>query len=106
MKHLSAFALLASCAGVLAWPPAASAHSGGVDANGCHYERSTGKNWQDTYHCHEHKPANRDTNAAVKKSRENICHDAGSPNYSKLQYFVAYKSMKQCTTSGGRPYQH
>jgi len=71
VKHLSAFALLASCAGVLAWPPAASAHSGGVDANGCHYERSTGKNWQDTYHCHEQKPADPDTGTAVKKSREN-----------------------------------
>ena len=39
---------------------------GGVDANGCHYERSTGRNWQDTYHCHEQKPANSDTAAAVK----------------------------------------
>ncbi len=74
-------------------------------ANGCHYERSRGSGWQDTYHCHEPKPANPDAAAPAKKSRENICHDASSPNYSKLQYFVSYKSMKQCTTSGGRPYK-
>jgi hypothetical protein len=92
-------------AGLWACPPPAAAHPGGLDANGCHYERSSGKNWQDTYHCHEQRPASRDTGAAVKKSRENICHDAGSPNYSKVQYFVPYKSMKQCTTSGGRAYK-
>jgi hypothetical protein len=106
VKHLTPFALVVSCAGGFAWSEPATAHPGGVDANGCHYERSTGKNWQDTYHCHEQKPANRDTAAPAKKSRENICHDAGSPNYSKLQYFVAYQTMKQCTTSGGRPYRH
>jgi hypothetical protein len=43
--------------------------------------------------------------APARKSRENIRHDAGSSNYSRLQYFVSYKSMKQCTTSGGRPYK-
>jgi hypothetical protein len=86
-------------------PAAAFAHPGGVDGNGCHYERSRGSGWQDTYHCHEQKPANPDVSAPAKKSRENICHDAASPNYSRLQYFVSYKSMKQCTTSGGRPYQ-
>ena len=104
MKHLSLSALVL-LAGVLASPPPAGAHPGGLDANGCHYERSSGKNWQDTYHCHEQRPANRDTGAAVRKSRENICHDAGSPNYTRLQYFVPYKSMKQCTTSGGRAYK-
>ena len=104
MTRLARFAL-ALGASLLTSPPPASAHPGGVDANGCHYERSTGKDWQDTYHCHEQKPANRNTSAAVKKSRENICHDSGSPNYSQLQRFVAYKSMKQCTTSGGRPYK-
>jgi hypothetical protein len=106
VKHLSPFGLVGLCAGVLACPWPVTAHPGGVDANGCHYERATGKNWQDTYHCHEQKPASRDSGAPVKKSRENICHDAGSPNYSKLQYFVSYQSMKQCTTSGGRPYRH
>ena len=105
MKHLTPI-FLGICASLLACPLPAIAHPGGVDSNGCHYEKSTGKNWQDTYHCHEQKAPNPDTSAPVKKSRENICHDSGSPNYSKVQYFVAYKSMKQCTTSGGRAYQH
>jgi hypothetical protein len=104
VKHHSQLALVLF-ATLLASPPPAGAHPGGLDANGCHYERSSGKNWQDTYHCHEQRPASRDGAAPVRKSRENICHDAESPNYSKMQYFVSYKSMKQCTTSGGRPYK-
>ncbi len=96
---------LAVIVGQLICPAVVFAHPGGLDGNGCHYERSRGNGWQDTYHCHEPKPANPDSAAPAKKSRENICHDAASPNYSKLQYFVSYKSMKQCTTSGGRPYK-
>jgi hypothetical protein len=92
-------------AGLLSVPPAVLGHPGGVDANGCHYERSRGKGWQDTYHCHEQRPPNRDRSAPVRKSRENICHDASSSNYNQLQYFVPYKSMKQCTSSGGRAYK-
>lgn len=33
-------------------PPTASAHSGGLDANGCHTNRKTGD-----YHCHGNKKA-------------------------------------------------
>lgn len=95
----------ATCVGLLAGPAQVSAHPGGIDANGCHYERSNGRDWQDTYHCHEQRPPSRDTAAPVRKSRENICHDAGSSNYSRLQYFVSYKSMKRCTSSGGRAYK-
>jgi hypothetical protein len=102
LRHLL---LCALSAGALATPAGVSAHQGGVDANGCHYERSHGRDWQDTYHCHEQRPPNRDRVAPVRKSRENICHDASSSNYSKLQYFVPYKSMKQCTGSGGRAYK-
>jgi hypothetical protein len=96
---------LAFIIGPLVCPAPAFAHPGGVDTNGCHHERSRGSGWQDTCHCHESKPANADAVAPARKSRENICRDAGSPNYSKLRYFVSYKSMKQCTTSGGRPYK-
>ena len=91
MTRLAPFAFVLG-AGMLASPPPASAHPGGVDGNGCHDARSTGKDWQDTHHCHEPKPASRNTTATVKKSRENICHDSGSPNYSQLRYFVANKS--------------
>jgi hypothetical protein len=96
---------LALIVGQLDCPAAVFVHPGGVDGNGCHYERSRGGAWQDTYHCHGQKPANPDMTAPARKSRENIRHDAGSSNYSRLQYFVSYKSMKQCTTSGGRPYK-
>ena len=80
---------------------AAHAHGGALDANGCHYDRTHGSQ----YHCRKDVAPNPDSMAAAKKSRENICHDAGSPNYKKLQYFVSYKSMKQCTASGGRSYK-
>jgi hypothetical protein len=96
---------LACAIALLSCAPTARPHSGGTDANGCHYDRSRA-NWQDTYHCPDYqKPPNPNADAPVKKSRENICHDAASPNYKQLQYFVAYQTMKQCTASGGRKYK-
>ncbi len=79
---------VAPIAGHLVCPGAVFADPGGVDGNGCHYERSRAGGWQDTYHCHEPKPADPDMTAPARKSREHICHDAGSSNYSKLQHFV------------------
>ena len=76
----------------------ADAHNGKLDANGCHYESATGE-----YHCHKEVKPNRNVNAAVKKSRENVCHDKSSSNYSTLKYFIAYKTMGECVTSGGKP---
>jgi len=73
------------------------AHEGGLDANGCHYDRAHGNQ----YHCHRNVPPNPDRNAPVKKSRENICHDKKSPNYRQLKYFVSYRTMAACVTSGG-----
>ena len=78
----------------------AEAHNGKLDANGCHYESATGE-----YHCHKEVKPNRNVNAAVKKSRENVCHDKSSSNYSTIKYFIAYKSMGECVTSGGKPAQ-
>jgi hypothetical protein len=77
---------------------AAGAHNGKLDANGCHYESATGE-----YHCHKEVKPNRAVYAAVKKSRENVCHDKASPNYSTIKYFIAYKNMGECVTSGGKP---
>jgi len=92
---LTSFALsLALAAGT------ASAHNGKLDANGCHYESATGE-----YHCHKEVKPNRNVNAAVKKSRENVCHDKSSSNYSTIKYFIAYKTMGECVTSGGKPAQ-
>jgi hypothetical protein len=72
------------------------ATEGALDENGCHYDRKNNK-----YHCHKAMPPNPNRFAAVKKSRENICHDKQSPNYRTLLYFVAYRSMQECVVSGG-----
>lgn len=73
------------------------ASDGRLDENGCHYERKKAK-----YHCHEERPPNPDRFAAVKKSRENVCHDKTSPNYRMLRFYVAYANMRNCLNSGGR----
>jgi hypothetical protein len=73
------------------------AHPGGLDGNGCHYDTSSGR-----YHCHRAVKPNPAVNAPVKKSRENVCHDRNSPNYSTLKFFISYPTMPACPTSGGR----
>ena len=73
------------------------AHSGGLDTNGCHYETAA-----PCYHCHRDPKRNRESRAPAKKSRENVCQDKSSPNYSTLKYFVSYPSMQACLASGGR----
>ena len=95
--------LPAVCAGVLtaSWP--AAAHEGGLDRNGCHYDRSNG-----SYHCHKNTSElaqNPDRNAGAKKSRENICHDKSSSNYRTMRYFIAYRDMDACLASGGVAYR-
>ena len=75
----------------------ANAHNGKLDRNGCHYEAATGE-----YHCHKDVKPNRDVNAPVKKSRENVCHDKSSSNYKSIKYFISYKTMAECVSSGGR----
>ena len=40
---------------------------------------------------------------AVKKSKNNICHDKTSSSYKQTTNFTAYKTMDECTKSGGRP---
>jgi hypothetical protein len=45
---------------------------------------------------------NSNVNALVKKSRENVCHDKSSPNYSTLKFFIAYPTIEACLKSGGR----
>jgi hypothetical protein len=71
--------------GQLVCPAAVFAHPGDVDGIGWHYERSRGGGWQNIHHGHEAKPANADVSAPPRQSRENICHDAGPSNYSRLQ---------------------
>ncbi len=95
MRRIEGFASFALLLAFSAGP--AEAHSGKLDGNGCHYEAASGD-----YHCHREVKPNRDVNAPVEKSRENVCHDKSSPNYSTIKYFISYKSVAECTTSGGR----
>jgi hypothetical protein len=76
------------------------AHTGDLDANGCHYK---GKSH---YHCHQDAAPNTHTDAAAKKSRQNVCHDKTSPNYNKLRRFMDFDSMEDCLKSGGTRYDH
>ena len=96
--------ILAVCGGVLTASLPAAAHEGGLDRNGCHYDRSNG-----SYHCHKKTSEiapNSDLKAGAKKSRENICHDAQSPNYRQLRYFISYRDMDACIAGGGVSYRH
>jgi hypothetical protein len=102
LKRLRLAPTLAACG--LLGIGAVHAHPGGLDANGCHYDRSKGND----YHCHKQTSEispNPDINAGAKKSRENICHDKSSPNYRQLRYFVAYRDMDACLVSGGIAYR-
>jgi hypothetical protein len=95
MQRIQILAAVALMQGLVA--TIAHAHSGALDANGCHYETASG-----AYHCHKEVKPNANVHAAVKKSRENVCHDKSSPNYSTLKYFIAYKTLADCLASGGR----
>jgi hypothetical protein len=95
--------MLAVCAWLLiaSWP--ATGHEGGLDRNGCHYDRSNGR-----YHCHKETSElapNPDRAAGAKKSRENICHDQRSSNYRTIRYFISYRDMDACLASGGVSYR-
>jgi hypothetical protein len=75
----------------------ARANGGRHDGNGCHYETATGH-----YHGHRTVRPNRDANAPVKNSRENICPGQSSSNYSTQKCFSAYSTLQACESSGGR----
>ena len=38
----------------------------------------------------------------VKKSNSGICHDKTSNGYKQTKNFTAFKTMDECTKSGGR----
>ena len=40
---------------------------------------------------------------AVKKSKNNICHDKTSPGYNQTKNFTAFATMAECVKSGGQP---
>ena len=74
----------------------AFAHSGGLNAEGCHTNRKTGE-----YHCHR-VPAAERAQGIVKKSRSGICHGPDSPWYAQTANYIAFESIEACLASGGR----
>jgi microcystin-dependent protein len=40
---------------------------------------------------------------AVKKSKNNICHDKTSSGYKQTKNFTPFNTMDECVKSGGRP---
>ena len=41
-------------------------------------------------------------NAAVKKSRSDICHTPDLPSYRSVRYFTSFTTLEACLQSGGR----
>lgn len=94
------YLLLLAAVVLLGNPLSAFAHSGGLDANGCHTNRKTGD-----YHCHrapvsEGPPS--EAGPPIKKSTSGICHDRKSQYYVSTKNFTAFQTMKACIESGGR----
>ncbi len=88
------------------------AHSGGLNAQGCHNNRKTGD-----YHCHRGasppvnvyapvrevpQPNRSAEGSAVKMSRSGICHAPGSSYYAQTMNFTPYSSLDACLSAGGR----
>ncbi|HET9862671.1 MAG TPA: hypothetical protein VFP37_04450 [Steroidobacteraceae bacterium] len=93
------------CAALLCAAPPAAAHEGRLDRNGCHHDRAHGHQ----YHCHEDAgelAPNPDIRAAARKSRDNICHDARSPNYRSERHLFGYRSRDACLAGGGRAWRN
>lgn len=75
-----------------AWPPAASAHSGGTDANGCHVERASGLR-----HCHGGK--------AAQPSRGGAASGGGAGDFAALlrQQARAFSNCAAARAAGAAP---
>ena len=93
-------------------PASSFAHSGGLNAQGCHNNRKTGD-----YHCHRgtSRPANdyapirsvpstgrSAVGLAVKMSRSGICHAPGTTYYARTMNFAPYSTLDGCLAAGGR----
>lgn len=88
MRKIILFSLLM----ILCFPAASFAHSGGTDANGGHYDRSTGE-----YHFHHGYPAHQHTNGICPYDYDNQTgSSSGSSSGDNTEYilpsFVDYSS--------------
>lgn len=76
-------------------PSIALAHSGGLNAQGCHAGSQP-------YHCHRSQETAPQSGPEVKLSRTGICHIRGSRYYAQTKNFVAYTNLDTCIRAGGR----
>jgi hypothetical protein len=91
---------------------AATAHPGGLNAQGCHNDRKHGG-----YHCHGAQQTATPQGAAgitsgvsgttvtaglIKKSKSGICHAPGTSYYANTKSFTPFTSIEECIASGGR----
>lgn len=75
--------------------PSANAHSGGVNAQGCHAGSQP-------YHCHRAQVVTPQNSPEVKLSRNGICHTRASRYYQQTRNFTAYATLDECLRAGGR----
>lgn len=85
-SHHCVIALLASSSLVI------SAHGGNTNANNCHQNNKFNE-----LHCH-----NSNLQPPVKQSKSMICHELGSPYYSRTKNFQPFDTLNDCIESNGK----
>lgn len=95
MKGLQILSVAIIAASMLLTVPSANAHSGGLNAQGCHAGSQP-------YHCHRPQVVTPQSSPEVKLSRTGICHARGSRYYQQTRIFTAYATVDECLRAGGR----
>ncbi|NUO76799.1 MAG: excalibur calcium-binding domain-containing protein [Lysobacter sp.] len=72
--------------------PAAQAHGGGLDRDGCHHDRRNGG-----YHCHRGAPAARLAPAAPRRSFSNAEANAYAPAAPAQRFAPSSGAYRNCT---------
>ncbi len=92
LNNIFALVLMITSLGL---PTLTHAHSGGLNAKGCHAGSKP-------YHCHRPQTATPTNSPKVKKSMTGICHAKNTRYYQQTKRFTAYDTVKKCIASGGR----
>ena len=86
MRLLSTMCLALACA--VSWPVDAPAHSGGLNAEGCHHDRKNGG-----YHCHRGGVASKPAKRQSAAPRSNLANDGT----------VYYANCSEARAAGAAP---
>lgn len=95
MRFLLSLALISTALLISIVPNLAAAHSGGLNAQGCHAGSKP-------YHCHRPQTLTAQNGPSVKMSRTDICHAQGSRYYFQTKNFTAFEDIATCIQAGGR----